>query len=160
MIDVESPPAIPPLPSGFPFPRPPDISVPGVFIHSNTEDFLGPQTILAQVMPPTFHRSWCYRNSRTTFVSLESEAHSFKPVPGWLGFHYPQREPNEIAAPRESSTSLPAPQAISPGSWLKANTLRRSQSTTVSVENGGTHTGSNNCDESANTKSPVLGPSR
>ncbi|KAH6669581.1 hypothetical protein B0J14DRAFT_122443 [Halenospora varia] len=159
VIDVESPPSLPPLPAGFPPPRSPAISRrPREIVQSDTEDFLRPQTLPAEVLPPTFHRSWCYRNSQITLASEESDARSFKSVPGWVKFHYPHRMRNDRGALLDSRPALPAPQTTSPGSWLKAKILRRSQSMTASEEKGGIHSGSDNGDESASTESPVLGP--
>jgi hypothetical protein len=112
----------------------------------------------AEVLPPTFHRSWCYRNSQITLASEESEARSFKSVPGWLKFHYPHRMRNDRGSPLDSRPAIPAPQSISPGSWLTAKILRRSQPTTVSEEKGGSHNRSDSGDESASTESPGLGP--
>ncbi|RDL33072.1 uncharacterized protein BP5553_08511 [Venustampulla echinocandica] len=159
MTDVESPPPLPPPPAGFPPPRPPVISRrPREIVQSDTDDFHRPQTLPDEVFPPTFHRSWCYRNSQITLASEESDAHSFRSIPGWMKFHYPHKMPNNTRAPLDSRPAIQAPQAISPSSWLKARILRRSQSMTASEEKGGRHSGSDNGDESASTEPPVPGP--
>jgi hypothetical protein len=156
MIDEESPPSLPALPSGFALPRPPPMFVSRLSLDSDTDEVLRSQPLPAEALPPTFHRSWCYRNSQTTIASLESETHSFVSVPGWVKFHYPRISHNDRGVDGESSTPLPAPQALSPGSWLKAKILRRSQSITPSSQ-GGTQTGSSSCDISESIESPVLG---
>ncbi|KAH8780560.1 hypothetical protein F5882DRAFT_379750 [Hyaloscypha sp. PMI_1271] len=158
VIDVESPPSLPPLPAGLSPPRPPTISVSRDFVQSEADEFLRPQAFPIQVLPPAFHRSWCYRNSQTSLASVESENRSFVSVPGWVKFHYPRISGNDRGVYGESSTPLPAPQALSPGSWLNAKILRRSQST-INSSKKGTQTGSDSCGESGSTESPVLGPS-
>lgn len=160
VIDVESPPAIPPLPTGLSTPRLPVISVYRGSVQSNTNEFLRSQTISAEVIPPAFHCPWLYRNSHTTLAPVESGTHSFKSMPGWVRFHYPRREPNDSTALREPLTPHHAPPPISPGSWLKAKILRSSQSTTASTEKRESQTGSDIGDEPASIESPVLGPSR
>jgi hypothetical protein len=158
VIDVESPPSLPPLPAVLSPPRPPAISVSRDLVQSDPDEFLRPQAFPIQVLPPAFNRSWCYRNSQTTLASVESETRSFVSVPGWVKFHYPRISHNDRGVRGESSTPLPAPQAVSPGSWLKAKILRRSQST-INSSKRGTQTGSDSCDESGSTESPVAGPS-
>jgi hypothetical protein len=160
MIDVESPPSLPPLPSGLPLRPPAAMSVPSnESVHSNVDGSLRPQTMSSEILPPDFHRSWRYRNSQTTIISEESETRSFKSVPGWVKFHYPRISRNDGGGSRESYAPLPAPQAISPGSWLKAKILRRSQSTTASGEKEEPCSESDTGEELASTESPVLGPS-
>ncbi|PMD12534.1 hypothetical protein NA56DRAFT_482531 [Hyaloscypha hepaticicola] len=162
MVDVESPPALPPLPPGFLVQPPATASSDRStnFERNDTDNFLRPPTIPSEVLPPAFHRSWCYRNSQTTMASEDSETRSFKSVPGWVKFHYPGRLRNYAEGSHHSWRTLPAPQALSPGSWLRAKFLRRSQSPTASAEKGGSHLGTstnNFGDESANTVSPMLG---
>jgi hypothetical protein len=162
MIDVESPPSLPPLLSGLLPLRPPATAMSvssNESVQSNIDDSLRPQTIPSEVLPPVFHRSWFYRNSQTTIASGESETRSFKSVPGWVKFHYPRTSCNDGGGSRGSYPALPAPQAISPGSWLKAKILRRSQSTTTSGEEREPLTESDIGEESAGTESPILGPS-
>ena len=147
VIDVESPPALPPLPFGFPSPRPPAISHPSrEFTQSNTDIFLRLQTMPPLFPPQSFQRS--HRNSHTTMASEASETRSSKSVPGLVKFHYPCRSHPNRELPRDSSMPLPAPQAVSPGLWLKAKVLRRSHSTTTSEEKEGYRMGSDNGDES------------
>jgi hypothetical protein len=60
-------------------------------------------------------------------TSEDSETRSFKSVPGWVKFHYPGRLRNDAEGSHYSWRTLPAPRALSPGSWLRAKFLRRSQ---------------------------------
>jgi hypothetical protein len=161
MVDVESPPALSPLPAAL-LVQPPATSSSDRSTNlerSDIDDFLRPPTIPSEVLPPAFHRSWCYRNSQTTMASEDSETRSFKSVPGWVKFHYPRKLRNDAEGSQHSERPLPAPQALSPGSWLRAKFLGRSQSPTASAEKGASQVGTstnNFGDESANTASPVL----
>jgi hypothetical protein len=164
MVDVESPPALPPLPANLLVQPPATASSDRTtnFEQSDIDDFLRPPTIPSEVLPPAFHRSWCYRNSQTTMASEDSEARSFKSLPGWVKFHYPRKLRNDAEGSQHSGRPLPAPQALSPGSWLRAKFLGRFQSPTASAEKGGPQVGTSANDfgdESANTASPVLGKS-
>ncbi|KAE9373558.1 hypothetical protein N431DRAFT_534992 [Stipitochalara longipes BDJ] len=154
-MDVESPPPLPPLPATLHSPQPLTTSISRESVQS---DFLQPPTIPAEVLPPGFHRSWCYRNSQTSLASEDSDARSFKSVPGWVKFHYPHRSRNEITVSQRPAPALVAPQAISPGSWLKAKILRRSHSTVASAEEGDFHSVNGHGDELGSTESPVAGP--
>jgi hypothetical protein len=161
--DLESTPSLPPLPPGFAFPQFPRTATTyqsRESMQDDTIEILQPQTLPAEVLPPAFHRSWCYRNSGITVASDQSETRSFKSVPGWVKFHYPHRSQNAGDMPRASGSPLPAPHAISPGAWLKAKILRRSRSTAASErEEGQTHPASDDGMESASIESLVLGTS-
>ena len=158
LADEESPPPLPPLPAMFQPPRPPP-SFPGEIPQNDTENFLRPPTIPAEVLPPAFHRSWCYRNSQTSLASENSDARSFQSVPGWIKFHYPRRSHNERMVSQASGPALIAPQAVSPAAWLKAKILRRSRSTLASEEKGEFYSSTDCSEESKSTESPVAGPS-
>jgi hypothetical protein len=137
---VINPQSSPPLP-----PRRPS-AIPGwprEFAQSDTDGSPQPQTRPPQVPPQALQRSWHYRNSQMTIASEESEARSFKSVPGWVKFHYPHGSHSGGGAPREPWKVLP-PLPISPGSWLKAKLLRRSHSTTASEDERGPHMASDN----------------
>jgi hypothetical protein len=157
--DPESPPSLPPLPSSFWLPRPPAISVQlRESVHGDTNNFFRPQTMPAQVLPPAFHHSWCYRNSHITLASEESEARSFRSVPGWVKFHYPHRSRGDKVVSRGSWDPLPATHAISPGAWWKAKILRRSHSTTTPDNEKGHYMARDNGDEPGGTESPCSDP--
>ena len=160
--DLESPPSIPPLPPSFAFPQPPQAASLRFSSDSSQHETLGSSQspeLPEEVLPPAFHRSWCYRNSGITVASEESETRSFKSVPGWVKFHYPRKSQSDREVSRFSSSPLPAPQAIAPSTWLKAKIFRRSPSTTTSASKEETNSTSNNFEESTSAESPVAGGS-
>lgn len=94
-----------------------------------------------------------------TMASEDSETRSFSSVPGWVKFHHPRRLHADAEGSHHSRRKLLAPRDLSPGSWLRAKFLRRSQSPTASAEKGGLKVGTSINhfgDESANTKSLVI----
>jgi hypothetical protein len=94
-----------------------------------------------------------------TMASAESEARSFKYVPGWVKFNYSHRLRSGGEVSQESGKALPPPPLpISPGSWLEAMVFRRSHST-ASEDEKGYRMASDNGDESAGTEQAVFGPS-
>ncbi len=133
--DVEDHPPLPPLPAMFQSSQPAATSISIESRQSGTDDFLRPPTVPDEVLPPAFHRSWCYRNSQISLASENSDARSFQSVPGWVKFCYPHQSRHERLA-SQSGSALIAPQATSPSSWLKAKFLRRSLLTVTSEEKG------------------------
>jgi hypothetical protein len=108
-------------------------------------------------MPPqAFQLPWQYRNGQLTVASEESEAPSFKSVPGWVKFHYPHRSRSGTGVPQESCKSLP-PLPLSPGSWLKAKAVHHSHSN-ASEDEKGHRLASDNGHELASTERIVFGP--
>jgi hypothetical protein len=90
-------------------------------------------------------------------ASTQSEARSFKSVPGWVKFHYPHRLYNGEGGPAESRTALPIP-TPTPGSWLIAKLHHRSQPMTASEDERGHRKASDNGNELAGTEQVVFGP--
>jgi hypothetical protein len=151
VIDQQSPPPIPPLDAALPSPRPSGRSI--ELPQSGTDDSQWPLATPTQVPPRALRLSWHNRNSQITMASAESEARSFKSMPGWVKFDYSHRLRSDREVPQDSGKALlPPPLPISPGSWLKRMVLRRSQSTTTSDDEKGDRLASHNGGESTGTK--------
>ena len=88
-----------------------------------------------------------------TMASTESKARSFKSVPKWVKFHYPDGLRRGKEVPNRSEKALPLPPLpISPGSWFKAKVLRHSHLTTTSEDKKGRHIVSEHGDKSVGTE--------
>ncbi|KAF8847613.1 hypothetical protein BDZ45DRAFT_316156 [Acephala macrosclerotiorum] len=158
VIDPQSPPPIPPPYAALPSPQPSAMSGQSIeFAQSNTDDSPRPQTMPPQIPPQALQLPWHHR-SQMTMASTQSEARSFKSVPGWVKFHYSHRLCNGGGRPEESGTALPVP-TPSPGSWLMAKLHHRSQPMTASEDEKGHRMASDNGNELAGTEQVVFGPS-
>ena len=160
VTDLQSPAPLPPLDTAIPPPQPSTTSGRSTELaQSDTDDSPQPLAMPLQVPPQAFQLPWHHRNSQMTMASVESEAHSFKSVPGWVKFHYSD-ERRVGGVSYESGKALPlSPLPTPPSSWLKAKVLRRSHSTTTSEGEERRQMASDNGDESAGAEQVAFGRS-
>lgn len=126
---------------------------------SETDGSPRPRTMPPQVPPHVLRRPKHHRNSQMTMASEKSEARSFDSVSGWGKFHSLYGSDGGEKAPREPGKALP-PLRISPSSWLKTKTLRRSRLTTAPEDEKRPHTTSENSDESTGIENAAFARSR